>query len=247
MDNIKTININVSAVRNAEQLVQAIFAQANPLLTGDDSKFNHHMRLAADPDKKTVTIYDHRRFDVSDYSTYQQMGAKIADGIIFEDSDDEEIQRVNRFNDLVIQHTDKAGMNIRIRIPQMTLDQIFFPLPEVNKTIFDYTVMSAENREALLGKKDNKGVVQKGILDYGLQYLLDAATTVGAQNRRLEFTAENIMTEMENLTASESVISDADMAKEMAAYTKYNLLAQASQAMLVQANQNRSMILSLLE
>ena len=50
-----------------------------------------------------------------------------------------------------------------------------------------------------------------GILDNGLKYLLDAATLVGAQNRRLEFTAGNITAEIENLTAYESVINDADV------------------------------------
>ena len=51
----------------------------------------------------------------------------------------------------------------------------------------------------------------------------------------------------ENVTASESVIRDSDMAKEMSEYTKHNVLTQAAQAMLAQANQNSSGILSLLQ
>ena len=132
-------------------------------------------------------------------------------------------------------------MNIRIKIPQMTLDHIFAPLPDENKTIFDYPVTDKASRDALLGTGK-----KKGILDKGLTYLLDAATLVGAQNRRLEFTATNITTEIENLIASESTISDADMAKEMAEYTKANILTQAAQSMLAQANQSQSMVLSLL-
>ena len=131
----------------------------------------------------------------------------------------------------MIQHTDKAGMNIHIKIPQMTLDHIFDPLP----------VTSKDSRDALLGKPN-----PPGILDNGLRYLLDAATLVGAQNRRSEFTAENITTETENLTASESVIRDADTATEMTDYTKQNILMQAAQFMLAQANQLHSSILSLL-
>ena len=111
----------------------------------------------------------------------------------------------------------------------------------VGKTIFDYPITSKDSRDALLGDAN-----KKGILDIGLQYLLDAATLVGAQNRRLEFTAENITTETENLTTSESVIRDTDMAKEMTEYTKQNLLSQAAQSMLAQANQLHSSILSLL-
>ena len=241
-ENIKSIAINVSNVTDASKLVEAIYEQANPILTGTDLKFNHHLRFAADPVKKTLTVYDHRRFDVNkEPYTYQEMGAKIADGVEFED-ENEETGKSLFVKDLVIQHTDRAGMNIHIQIPDMTLTKIFDPLPDADKTIFDYPVTDKESRNALLGNPK-----PPGILDNGLQYLLDAATMVGAQNRRLEFTAENISTETENLTASESVIRDADMAKEMTSYTKYNILSQAAQSMLAQANQNHSTVLSLLQ
>ena len=238
--NIKSVNIDISAVTDAAQLVETIFDQAHAILTGDDKKFNHHMRIAVDG--TTLTIYDHRRFDVSQPPyKYQQKGAKIADGVSFKEIYENEKRNLS-VKDLVIQHTDKANMNIRIKIPQMTLDHIFDPLPDYGSTIFDYPVTDKDSRDALLGKPN-----PPGILDIGLQYLLDAATMVGAQNRRLEFTAENITTETENLTASESTISDADMAKEMAEYTKANILSQAAQSMLAQANQNQSIMLSLLQ
>ena len=64
---------------------------------------------------------------------------------------------------------------------------------------------------------------------------------------RLEYTHSNMVTSSENTQASESVIRDADMAKEMTAYTKNNILLQASQSMLAQANQNSSAVLSLLQ
>lgn len=240
-NNIKSITINVSAVTNVDDLLREIYTQGNAFLTGADPKFNHHMLLVVDLDNQTVTIYDHRRFDVSNPPyNYQEQGAKIADGISFK----EEYERERRnfsVKDLVIQHTDRAGMNIHIKIPQMTLDHIFDPLPVVGKTIFDYPVTNKDSRDALLGKP-----IPPGILDIGLQYLIDAATFVGAQNKRLEFTAENITTETENLTASESVIRDADMAKEVTEYTKQNILSQAAQSMLAQANQLHSSILSLL-
>ena len=50
----------------------------------------------------------------------------------------------------------------------------------------------------------------------------------------------------ENTQSSESTIRDADMAKEMTGYTKANVLAQAAQSMLAQANQNKSNVLQLL-
>lgn len=60
-------------------------------------------------------------------------------------------------------------------------------------------------------------------------------------------TADNIITAHENTTNAESTIRDADMAKAMTDYTKHNVLAQAAQSMLAQANQNSSNVLSLLQ
>uniref|UniRef100_UPI002FE053C2 flagellin N-terminal helical domain-containing protein n=1 Tax=Muricomes intestini TaxID=1796634 RepID=UPI002FE053C2 len=60
---------------------------------------------------------------------------------------------------------------------------------------------------------------------------------LGATQNRLEHTINNLSVTSENMTAAESRIRDVDMAKEMMAYTKNNILVQASQAMLAQANQ----------
>ena len=60
---------------------------------------------------------------------------------------------------------------------------------------------------------------------------------LGAVQNRLEHTINNLGTSSENLTSAESRIRDVDMASEMMEYTKNNILTQASQAMLAQANQ----------
>ena len=83
--------------------------------------------------------------------------------------------------------------------------------------------------------------------DSALQKALDQATTIGAIEARLEYTANNLTTSSENVQAAESTIRDADMAKEMTEYTKNNVLLQAAQSMLAQANQNSSAVLSLLQ
>ncbi|MEJ8305974.1 flagellin [Saccharibacillus sacchari] len=69
---------------------------------------------------------------------------------------------------------------------------------------------------------------------------------LGAVQNRLEYTSNNLGTTVENLTASESRIRDTDMAKEMVALSKNNILLQASQSMLAQANQSPQGVLSLL-
>lgn len=87
----------------------------------------------------------------------------------------------------------------------------------------------------------------KGILDRGIDYLLDAQTTIGAQMNHMDYADSNIVTSHENTTSAESVIRDADMAKTMMEYAKSNLLAQDSQSMLAQANQTPQAVISLLQ
>ena len=69
---------------------------------------------------------------------------------------------------------------------------------------------------------------------------------LGALQNRLEHTINNLGTASENLTAAESRVRDVDMAKEMMTFSKNNILQQAAQAMLAQANQQPQGVLQLL-
>ena len=83
--------------------------------------------------------------------------------------------------------------------------------------------------------------------DNAVTKALDMQTKIGSVTSRLSYTEANLTTADENVTASKSTIADADMAKEMTSYTKNNVLTQAAQAMLAQANQSSSSVLSLLQ
>lgn len=72
-------------------------------------------------------------------------------------------------------------------------------------------------------------------------------STLGALQNRLEHTIQSLSVAEENLTASESRIRDTDMAKEMMDFTKNNILNQAAQSMLAQANMQPQGVLSLLQ
>ena len=85
------------------------------------------------------------------------------------------------------------------------------------------------------------------VLDNAVQKALDQQTTIGSIESRLEYTSSNLTTASENVQSSESTIRDANMAKEMTEYTKNNVLMQAAQSMLAQANQSSSSVLSLLQ
>jgi len=83
--------------------------------------------------------------------------------------------------------------------------------------------------------------VQKAIESVSTQ-----RSSLGAIQNRLEHTVANLDTTSENTSASESRIRDTDMAEEMVEYSKNNILAQAGQSMLAQANQSTQGVLSLL-
>jgi len=94
--------------------------------------------------------------------------------------------------------------------------------------------------------RDNANVAIN-VMDAAIQKALDEQTNIGAVESRLDYTSSNLTTSSENVQAAESTIRDANMAKEMTEYTKNNVLLQASQAMLAQANQSTSSVLSLLQ
>ncbi|QJC97868.1 Flagellin protein FlaA [Bacillus mojavensis] len=87
---------------------------------------------------------------------------------------------------------------------------------------------------------------QLGLIDTAINNVSTQRSKLGAVQNRLEHTINNLGASGENLTAAESRIRDVDMAKEMSEFTKNNILSQASQAMLAQANQQPQNVLQLL-
>ncbi|WP_153722659.1 flagellin Hag [Sporosarcina cascadiensis] len=83
-------------------------------------------------------------------------------------------------------------------------------------------------------------------LDTAIKNVAAERSNLGATQNRLEHTINNLSTSSENLTAAESRIRDVDMAKEMMDFTKNNILTQAAQAMLAQAQQSSQGVLQLL-
>ncbi|WP_338752741.1 flagellin [Bacillus sp. FJAT-52991] len=124
------------------------------------------------------------------------------------------------------------------------------------------TLEMSDMRAAALGLTGSgKGYTANGTLDMSSNEsassaisIIDEATKsvssqrskLGAYTRRLEHTINNLENTVENLTAAESRIRDADIAKEMMEYAKQSVLAQVAMAMMAQANQQPSLILQLL-
>jgi len=126
----------------------------------------------------------------------------------------------------------------------------------VAKTSKDKLILYLEADTAFaVGEKIAKGidVSEQASANSAITTINDALEAVsaersklGAFQNRLEHTIKNLDTSAENLQASESRIRDVDMAKEMMEFTKNNILQQAAQAMLAQANQAPQGVLQLL-
>ncbi|MGL4731451.1 MAG: flagellin Hag [Clostridium sp.] len=97
-------------------------------------------------------------------------------------------------------------------------------------------------------KIDKQSLAEKAIktVDAAITKVSTQRSKLGAVQNRLEHTINNLNTSSENLTAAESRIRDVDMAKEMMSFSKNNILQQAAQSMLAQANQQPQGVLQLL-
>ena len=101
-----------------------------------------------------------------------------------------------------------------------------------------------------LGIVDNTGAKATYAIDAiadALQKVSAQRSALGAVQNRLEHTINNLDNVVENTTSAESQIRDTDMAEEMVEYSKNNILAQAGQSMLAQANQATQGVMSLLQ
>ena len=150
------------------------------------------------------------------------------------DNFNESVRALNKSNDNAInlQVGTKANQTIRISLTDMRSEALGLKSSD-GETI---SVATQKNANAAIN-----------VLDNAIQKALDQQTDIGAVQARLEMTSSNLVLSSQNVQASESVIRDADMAKEMTEFTKNNILLQAAQSMLAQANQSSSNVLSLLQ
>jgi flagellin len=141
-------------------------------------------------------------------------------------------QDTSKDNAIVLQTGTKANQAIKVGLTDMRAEALGLQ----SSTGQTLNISTQEYANAAIN-----------VLDTAVQKALDQQTTIGSVESRLEYTSTNLTTASENVQSSESTIRDADMAKEMTNYTKNNVLLQAAQSMLAQANQNSSAVLSLLQ
>jgi|SRR5690625_342415 len=176
------------------------------------------------------------------------------------------VQAANDTND---DGVDRAAIKTEIDDLIAELDRIATDTKFNGKTLFDGDASFVIHVGADAGQSIDLEITQdmssEGLgvneVDFTSQTGADAAITtiqtaiddvstarseLGAKQNRLEHTINNLSNASENLTAAEARIRDVDMAKEMMEFTKNNILTQAAQAMLAQANQTPQGVLQLL-
>ncbi|USG65326.1 flagellin [Brevibacillus ruminantium] len=134
----------------------------------------------------------------------------------------------NSSKDITLQIGEAAGQ-------VLTLTVSSFNLSSVAQAVSGWNIGSQTGASAVLAAIEEQ-----------INNVSKARSYLGANQNRLENTINNLNITSENLTAAESRIRDVDMAKEQMQFTKNNILTQASQAMLAQANQLPQGVLQLL-
>ena len=143
--------------------------------------------------------------------------------------------------DLHVGADSTADNQISVDIKQMSASVLGLKTGKSSTT-------AAEKDTLLVNGKDDENA-RKAIdtIASALQEVSKQRSALGAAQNRLEHTISNLDNVVENTTSAESSIRDTDMATEMVKYSNNNILAQAGQAMLAQANQSNQGVLSLLQ
>ena len=139
------------------------------------------------------------------------------------------------FEDRKFQVGANSTQMIDVEITSMSATELGINSAKVGSIIADANV-TASTISAILDD-----------MDAALEQVSTQRSALGALQNRLEHTIANADNVAENLTAAESRIRDVDMAKEMVQFSKNNILQQAGQSMLAQANQSTQGVLSLLQ
>ena len=134
----------------------------------------------------------------------------------------------------------KLSLKLHVGADSTDNNQITLDLDSISARVLGIDDISVD------GSDDNNALNAIETVKEAIQKVSTQRSALGAVQNRLEHTINNLDNVVENTTAAESQIRDTDMATEMVRFSNNNILAQAGQAMLAQANQSNQGILSIL-
>ncbi len=146
-------------------------------------------------------------------------------------------------------------LNLHVGADSTSDNQISVDIKQMSATVLGLKTGNSTTGDAtgdldtllVNGKDDKNARAAIDTIASALQEVSKQRSALGAAQNRLEHTISNLDNVVENTTSAESSIRDTDMATEMVKYSNNNILAQAGQAMLAQANQSNQGVLSLLQ
>ena len=141
-----------------------------------------------------------------------------------------------------------SGQAILVSIENMNATSLFGGTNAAVSSVSDVNTenLKSYNNRLTVSSFDTAGSAMKSIQS-AIALVSNQRSNLGAVQNRLEHTIANLDNISENTQSAESRIRDTDMAEEMVNYSKNNILAQAGQSMLAQANQSTQGVLSLLQ
>lgn len=250
--------IDISSVQSSEDLVNAIIAGTNqgipnghytefagqlkdpfqaydpvnnPITTlvvfdgrsniGENALYAYNNNNITIPADSTLTWgNDWRSYTRGQTATASSSRGKFGEGVAYDAS-------TVSIGDMELQIGENETSRMKIDLPNMALSRI---------GVNGLSVATDASARAAISR-----------IKSGVRYVSGERGRMGAYQNRLEHTHKNLGNTVENLAQSESVIRDVDVAEEMMAYTKNNILIQSAQAMLAQSNQVPQGVLQLMQ
>ena len=156
-------------------------------------------------------------------------------------SEIDRIQSTTQFNSMNLLDGTFSSKALKLQVGAMSGQSISVSIAKMSASKLQLTAANMK-----VSSFSAAGTAMKTIQD-AIKTVSETRSKLGAIQNRLEHTINNLNTTSENTQAAESRIRDTDMASEMVEYSKNNILAQAGQSMLAQANQSTQGVLSLLQ
>lgn len=238
--------IGVEGVTNGDELVSRLIGESGATPSG------HYTTLENQSGK--LVMHDNRPWTGETDSKLEQYQrqSKVMSGEAYSLDDLDDMGAY----DVIIQAGSEAGesQTVKIRLPIIDLELLNLDRVDVRKAgeagqalYGNFNEGTGEWTDVHSGDVISGGPGEAiGIFKRATEYVSRERSRMGAYQNRLEHTVNNLDNVVENTTAAESRIRDADMAREMVRYSMTSILVQAGQSMLAQANQSRQGVLSLL-
>ncbi len=243
-----TDNTNIAGNTVAQDAYDEFKNKFTATATADDGLVHSGKDIGLNAAKDTVHTADDT-VGLTVTAAHDSLGGQIAGLTISIANSEGQVKKttnefLNAFSTTIFAANESVDYSLKLHVGAQANQSISVGLQDMRAEALGLKGSDGSTLNITTQERANAAVA---VLDNALAKALDQATTIGAIEARLEYTASNLTTSAENTQAAESTIRDADMAKEMTTYTKNNVLLQAAQSMLAQANQNASAVLSLLQ